>query len=1067
MAKFKLVKVQIPVKNTNTLLTKISSLNIFEQIIVDPQSPKEQARIQSTKDIMEDRWERIVGLSEALNIQLEDLPSLKEDDLVFIKNHDEIIKGLDVFLEKYENQIIEKSSELQKLKKENRILSSLKQFQSNLDDEFSIDLLSSSSRTFTVLGEIPSEYKEIIRFYISEVTAGQMFFWSSPTDNSEKNVMICISLIDYKEQIGEILRENYFNETEFDLELLKSIEKIRETTRIEKLHSEVSQDIEKIEGDIRQLSTGLAEKTRYHLTLIKATHKTLTLEERGRTTSKNFTLWGWVASKNYSVLVENIDSLQIDSTIVILEDVPLSRKKERDIEQELLIKKLFDKEESKIDSYIPHPPHSGGGGEGFLFAKKALFVRLESPEDSSRQFISHIYSLNAIHPVKIGSLDENTLEKVNSLRQELSQYQSRVNRLLNMLKMKDTKEQNTEKYHIVDDYGHSKAFLENFLRENEEKIIKAFDSHEAILKKRDQVKLSLPFEEGLKEKGIDAVLLQDGFQTVTYLGVIPKSNLKSVKFFLKEVTDNNLIFWDSEPTSSSSNEKNILILSLKEYENSILRVLNEYSFQAIDYDLSLVERKVSLKDTLKEIEKELKESEEELQEIKDQVKYKLIACEELINVESNRLNTIELCQISEGKIVLWSWTSKTVLDQLNESKKDLPFEMEITENPDVPLVNPAITKQGKVFGAVRGIVGGIGQPNTKQVDPYSIVRFTFPFLFGIMFADIGHGILLSLLAGFLLYKKKKNKIEPDESITGYLYSGAELLLFCGLSATIFGFFFGSLLGDEHFIPELMHKAGINWIPIINPLHETKLILIVALMLGFLMIQLGILLKVYQNVRYGHGFASWGAPLSLSIIYVGIFTMLYNIIVGVNGIYWQAFHFTLKQLPSAFVYLVGLVPVLFVLEYLHAKSDGIMDAIDHIIALISNTLSFSRIMALLLVHAILSGLPFTLTGVDLVAGVSTFSGVFLDVAHIDLSHFAGGLIHGHYVSALSISWIWWVVGILLAVFIILPIEGLLSFLNTLRLHWVEWFSKFYSGDGKEFLPLKEKLVSINFVRQKGS
>ncbi|MCG3255465.1 MAG: hypothetical protein KAU62_05215, partial [Candidatus Heimdallarchaeota archaeon] len=151
MAKFKLVKVQIPVKNTNTLLTKISSLNIFEQIIVDPQSPKEQARIQSTKDIMEDRWERIVGLSKALNIQLEDLPSLKEDDLVFIKNHDEIIKGLDVFLEKYENQIIEKSSELQKLKKENRILSSLKQFQSNLDDEFSIDLLSSSSRTFTVL----------------------------------------------------------------------------------------------------------------------------------------------------------------------------------------------------------------------------------------------------------------------------------------------------------------------------------------------------------------------------------------------------------------------------------------------------------------------------------------------------------------------------------------------------------------------------------------------------------------------------------------------------------------------------------------------------------------------------------------------------------------------------------------------------------------------------------------------------------------------------------------------------------------------------------------------------
>ena len=334
-----------------------------------------------------------------------------------------------------------------------------------------------------------------------------------------------------------------------------------------------------------------------------------------------------------------------------------------------------------------------------------------------------------------------------------------------------------------------------------------------------------------------------------------------------------------------------------------------------------------------------------------------------------------------------------------------------------------------------------------------------------MFADVGHGIMLALVAGFLLYKKKKNKIEPDESMTGYLYSGAELLLVCGLSSTIFGFFFGSILGDEHLIPELMHKIGVDWIPLINPLHETKLFLIVALSIGFLMIQLGILLKVYQNIRYGHGFASWGAPLSLSIIYVGIFTLLFNIIVG-DGIEWHAFHFTLQQLPSWLVYLVGLIPVLFVLEYLHAKSEGIMDAIDHILALISNTLSFSRLMALLLVHAILSGLPFTLTGTDLLAGVSTFSGSFLDVANIDLSSF-GGLIHGHYASALSISWVWWVVGIVLGICIILPLEGLLSFLNTLRLHWVEWFTKFYTGDGKEFLPLKEKLVVINFVPKKGS
>jgi vacuolar-type H+-ATPase subunit I/STV1 len=135
-----------------------------------------------------------------------------------------------------------------------------------------------------------------------------------------------------------------------------------------------------------------------------------------------------------------------------------------------------------------------------------------------------------------------------------------------------------------------------------------------------------------------------------------------------------------------------------------------------------------------------------------------------------------------------------------------------------------------------------------------------------------------------------------------------------------------------------------------------------------------------------------------------------------------------------VWLVALAPVLFILEYLHAKSDGIMDAIDHIIALISNTLSFSRLMALLLVHAILSGLPFTLTGIH---------------------------------NPLSSAWYWWIVGILVGLFIIVPIEGLLSFLNTLRLHWVEWFSKFYVGDGIAYKPLKEESNFIDFVLSKGS
>ena len=95
----------------------------------------------------------------------------------------------------------------------------------------------------------------------------------------------------------------------------------------------------------------------------------------------------------------------------------------------------------------------------------------------------------------------------------------------------------------------------------------------------------------------------------------------------------------------------------------------------------------------------------------------------------------------------------------------------------------------------------------------------------------------------------------------------------------------------------------------------------------------------------------------------------------------------------------------------------MEGLEFVLALLSNTISYGRIVALNAVHAILSVLilePFV-----------GFGSVF------------------------------WIVGIVLGTVLVGLLEGILSFIHTLRLHWVEWFSKFYSGTGKEFKPFESE------------
>ena len=115
------------------------------------------------------------------------------------------------------------------------------------------------------------------------------------------------------------------------------------------------------------------------------------------------------------------------------------------------------------------------------------------------------------------------------------------------------------------------------------------------------------------------------------------------------------------------------------------------------------------------------------------------------------------------------------------------------------------------------------------------------------------------------------------------------------------------------------------------------------------------------------------------------------------------------------------------------TEGVFGTFEVLVASISNTISYARILALNMVHA-----GFAKTFINLGA-----PGIYYGHTAAEAGHIIVELTPGYFMN------------MFIGLFLIMVLESLLSFINTLRLHWVEWFQKFYKGDGYRFTPFKIK------------
>ncbi len=323
---------------------------------------------------------------------------------------------------------------------------------------------------------------------------------------------------------------------------------------------------------------------------------------------------------------------------------------------------------------------------------------------------------------------------------------------------------------------------------------------------------------------------------------------------------------------------------------------------------------------------------------------------------------------------------------------------------------PTKMKNPKLFRPFQFFVEIYGVPGYNEVDPTAFLAITYTLLYGIMFADVGQGLVLALV-GYLMYKLKKMPL-------------GRALIPCGISGCIFGFVFGSVFGFEEVLNPLYQALGFSEKPF--PVMDNAVnLLALSVGIGIVLIIMALFMGVIAGFKKkNYGDAIFGANgIAGLVLYLSVLVLAGGMLLGIS-------------LPTLPIVLIGIVlPV--VLIFLHVplgslvsgegfKIEGVGDFIlenffelfEVLLGYFTNTISFLRVGAFVLIHA---GMMMAFTA---------------------LSEMVGGGVAGAVMMIFGNAFV-------------IALEGLLVGIQVLRLEFYEMFSRFYEGDGRPFTPVRIK------------
>lgn len=453
-----------------------------------------------------------------------------------------------------------------------------------------------------------------------------------------------------------------------------------------------------------------------------------------------------------------------------------------------------------------------------------------------------------------------------------------------------------------------------------------------------------------------------------------------------------------------------MFIGLRRDRLFIDKVLSDVGWETVEFPSEArglsAQAQSKLAEKIRETEDRLKEQEDKVKAVADEHKDRIDSIATAVHVQKSLLEAKRLSVTTDKTVVFSGWVPSENSAEAVRRIKEIsgiscveihkPEDMAI-DKEEIP-VSFSHSAALKPFGM---LIESYGLPRYGTIDPTAFVAISFLIMFGAMFGDIGHGLVLGLVGLLLGGKGKSPQLKQVKA----------LLLYCGISSAVFGALYGSFFGFE--FKSLWLK------PIENIMEVFKL----SVYFGIGLISVGIIINIINSFRDKNyskalfdksgligGIIYWAAIglVTKSLISQSSFPTGYAIVIAAGV-------FALFMFP-----LVKCIMHKKFSSFFEVFMESLVGILEVFMGYLANTVSFIRVAAFSLAHA----------------------GLFIAIFSLaKIVHTPGGM--GVVKSAIVE---------ILGNILVICLEGLVVSIQAVRLNYYEFFSKFFIAGKRLYKPL---------------